>query len=90
MTGITKCPECEKEGKKSCLYGGNVGVMTAMHCAPFHDEEGVYHHHDGNSFTARMHCSNGHNLTVKSYKSCPTCGWTAKETKVEVEGTDTK
>ena len=85
MTGITKCPECVKEGRKSCLYGGNVGEMTLMYCEPFHDEEGVYHDHDGNKSTTEMHCSNGHHLTVTSYKSCPSCGWSARETTVEVQ-----
>ena len=87
MPPIKKCPECEKEGRKSSLYGGDVGSATAMYYPPFTDEKGVEHVHDGNRFSTRMHCSNGHRLKVKAYGSCH-CGWSGGKTVVELQRTE--
>ena len=71
-----KCSECKKQGLKSKVTPG-VGLRTAMHCFPFYDEEGNYHHHDVNVTTTRYSCSNGHKWTARKKEPCPHdgCDW---------------
>lgn len=63
------CPECEKTGQKSKVYGG-FGLTTAMFSPGYYDEDGNYHHHDPNTTTSKYNCSNGHDFTVVSHKLC--------------------
>jgi len=72
-----KCPQCIKEGKKSTVYPG-VSTTTLMYFPPFYDEDGKYHHHDGNTITTSYGCSNGHKWTESTSGSC-WCGWGKKE-----------
>lgn len=65
-----KCPECVAEGKKSCVTPGMMSV-TAMYCAPYYDEEGVYHHHDRNVHTTLYSCNNGHSWQESNTGVCP-------------------
>jgi hypothetical protein len=60
-----KCPECEKEGERSCVYdlGGRTTLMGWM---PFYDEDGRYHSHDLNETTHSYRCSRGHYWEVTS------------------------
>ena len=71
------CKECKAEGNKSQVYPGH-GSTTAMWVQPFYDEDGKYHHHDGNTTTYSYSCSNGHEWTESSIGSC-WCGWPEKE-----------
>lgn len=59
-------------------------MVTAMYCAPYYDEEGVYHHHDANRTTYNHVCSNGHKITVSSTGKCPSCDWGHDSEKVTV------
>lgn len=77
-----KCPVCVKEGLRSKVYGG-IGLSTLVYYEPFYDEDGEYHDHDGNAFTADYSCSYGHEFTVTSYKKC-WCGWSGGEDSVTV------
>lgn len=54
-----KCPECEKEGKKSCVYIGGTFV-TLMSVFSYYDEDGNHHTHNPNTSTTNYSCSNGH------------------------------
>ena len=65
-----KCPFCEKEGKTSRLYPGGE-MSTLLHCSPFYDEAGVYHHHDSNQITRDYRCSEGHRYYTTSKNKCP-------------------
>ncbi len=71
-----KCPECQKLGLKSIVTPG-VGISTAVYCVPFYDEDGNYHHHDGNVTIAGHSCSNGHKWTERKKEPCPHegCDW---------------
>ena len=72
------CQECKAEGKKSRVEVG-VTSRTAAYYAPFYDEEGKYHDHDGNVGSTRYSCSNGHQWSESSRSSC-WCGWPNKDT----------
>lgn len=76
------CPKCKELGLKSTLYPGS-GFTTAMYCQPYYDEDGKYHHHDGNNSCYSYSCSNGHSMSVTAAKSCPSCDWGYPE-KIEV------
>lgn len=68
-----KCPVCIQQNTKSRI--NNMGIVkTLMSCSPFYDEDGRYHHHDGNTITSGFHCTNGHSFSVARQGSCP-CGW---------------
>lgn len=68
-----KCPECEKEGKRSTVRGGG-GFSTAMGVDTFYDEDGKYHRHDPNYTTMIMTCSNGHEWDAAKPHKCPAEG----------------
>lgn len=72
-----KCPECVKEGNKSCVTVG-VCSETLLACLPFYDEEGVYHHHDANTKTQYYQCSRGHSWFENVPNTCPNCEWTSE------------
>lgn len=74
---MVKCPECVAAGEKSIVYA-SPGWTTLMYFQPFYDEEGVFHHHDGNTTTTNYSCSKGHAWTEKSTGSCH-CGWPNKK-----------
>ena len=63
------CPQCKKKGEKSKVYPG-MGTSTLMHCPPFYDEDGKYHHHDSNRHTQEYSCSNGHKWAEENHGSC--------------------
>ena len=75
------CSQCKKEGKKSKVYPG-VGMVTAMYCPPFYDEDGRFHNHDGNITTQEYACSNGHKWAAEVSSSC-WCGWGTVDKKTE-------
>jgi len=58
-----KCPFCENEGKKSCVYP-SIGMTTDVYFPPYYDEDGNYHDEDHNTTTTTYRCSNGHEWTV--------------------------
>jgi rubrerythrin len=77
-----KCPECVASGKKSRITPGMASI-TAMHCAPYYDEEGVYHLHDFNTTTTNYGCTNGHQWRETSPPNqCPGCEWPDVKEKV--------
>jgi len=76
-----KCPKCIEQGKKSKVFGGDYGMKTLAYYAPYYDEEGKHHNHDGNTTTSNYTCSNNHSWTEKSSGSC-WCGWTGGKTKI--------
>ncbi len=53
------CPECVKEGKKSCVYIGT-STTTLLAWTPYYDEDGGYHNENPNRITTQYSCSNGH------------------------------
>lgn len=68
------CPKCKEMGQKStiaCLGG----TVTCAYYQPYYDEEGAYHHHDGNMRNYNYSCSNGHRITVNSTAKCSSCSW---------------
>jgi len=67
------CPFCAREGRKSQLRPG-ISFKTAMYFAPYYDEEGKYHFHDGNMTTTDFGCSNGHRFDYRRKGYC-SCGW---------------
>lgn len=69
-----KCPECVKSGKKSTITSNGTSMTTDVYYSPFYDEDGKYHHHDGNAITTGMECSNGHEWKHVRSGSC-WCGW---------------
>jgi hypothetical protein len=73
------CAECQKAGLKSRVTPDG-GSMTAMYCAPYYAEDGVYHHHDMNVVTLAFACSNGHHWTTTSHPKCPSCDWPKGDT----------
>jgi len=70
------CTECQANNLKSFVYPSGQTV-TAMYCQPYYDENGVYHHHDMNTFRTQYNCSNGHSWSEATTGSCPTpsCNW---------------
>ena len=64
------CPECKEQGLKSKVFY-NGGTVTLMYFQPWYDEDGVYHHHDGNTHTNSYNCSNRHSWTTKTKSKCP-------------------
>lgn len=76
-----KCPECQKEGKKSTVCV-RFGETTLMYCSPFYDEEGNYHYHDINDTTTFYECSRKHAWSEISTGSC-WCGWPNKKKEVK-------
>jgi len=69
-----KCSECITEGKKSRITPG-MSSTTLMYCAPYYDEEGLYHHHDSNITTTSYSCSNGHRWSNSHTGQCGSCDW---------------
>lgn len=67
-----KCPVCEEAGKRSRVFPHG-SMKTAMYCQPYYDEEGAYHHHDGNIVTSSYSCSEGHKWSTKNQGRCPNC-----------------
>ena len=75
MPIILKCAECEKEGKAYSLSYGGVSPRTCMGFAPFVDNQGRRHFHDGNRGGGEYwKCSNGHTVLEEEGPSC-WCGW---------------
>lgn len=64
-----KCPDCEKEDKKSKVYPGMI-TRTLMGFHRYHDENGKYHFHDPNITTMEYVCSNGHEWKEKTHNQC--------------------
>lgn len=74
-----KCPECVKEGKKSCVKVGDCETTT-MGYLPYYDEEGGYHDHNPNVTTRGFACDRGHSWWAHEYNKCPNpdCNWTSE------------
>ena len=74
-----KCPQCVKEGKKSCVQVGE-RTTTLAFFSPFYDTEGVYHHHDSNTTTQYYRCDRGHFWSENVSNTCPNpnCDWTSE------------
>lgn len=72
-----KCPECEKAGTRSTVYGGGHGTVTCMGWEPFWDEDGTYHNHDPNFHSANYRCSLAHEWHRSWRAKCPAegCDW---------------
>ncbi len=60
-----KCPICEKNKMKSCVYVGTT-TSTLLYTPPYYDEEGNLHPNDPNTYTTNYSCSKGHKWTVKT------------------------
>lgn len=71
-----KCSQCVAEGEKSTVHMHGGGSTTLMYFSPFYDEDGQYHHHDGNRTTQTGRCSRGHTIVVVTTGAC-WCGWKA-------------
>ena len=83
-----KCPECEKENKKSFVYIG-YATSTCMCINQFYDEEGKHHYHNPNITTQHYTCSNEHAWTENINSHC-WCGenWTGVIVKVKDSDTN--
>ena len=59
-----KCPECQKENKKSKVYP-TYTTTTPLYCPPgYYDEDGEWSElEDGNTITQNYRCSNGHEFS---------------------------
>jgi hypothetical protein len=68
-----KCPICEREGRESTVRVGP-STVTLAYCAPFYGQDGAYHHHDTNTTTTQLACSNGHAFLEKRRSRCPAPG----------------
>jgi len=66
-----KCEKCVSEGEQSSIQAPAGGVSTAIASAPYYDNEGIYHHHDPNSFTSAYSCSRGHRWVRSTRSGCP-------------------
>ena len=71
-----RCPVCVEEGTASRVFEDGTR-STLMYCEPWYDEEGIYHHHDSNTLTTGLSCSNGHRFTRRGHAGCgaPGCGF---------------
>lgn len=78
------CPKCKNENKKSRVYCYG-SFSTLMFSRPFYDEGGIYHHHDGNTYTDTYQCSEGHKIIVTSKGKCESCDWGHDTEIVSVE-----
>jgi hypothetical protein len=65
-----KCPVCTEQQLKSNVYPG-MSSTTLMWCAPYYDEDGIYHHHDMNRTRSEYSCTQGHAWSVTSHPICP-------------------
>ena len=54
-----KCPECQKEDKKSKVFIGPSST-TLIAAFPYYDEDGKYQCNNPNKTTTSYNCSNGH------------------------------
>lgn len=89
MTGRVICLTCAGEGEKSTVTEG-LSMSTAMYFAPFFDEDGKRHVHDGNTRRTDYSCSRDHRWTSVSHGSC-WCGWPTQHKSVaqsDKHGTD--
>lgn len=70
------CEQCKAEGWASRVHE-RAKYKTLLHCSPFYDEAGAFHHHDRNVRTTVFECSNGHRFEIKTHKACPNpnCHW---------------
>lgn len=76
---VTKCPMCEKEGRRSLFRIDKYGSKTLMDSpwVDFYDENGNFHTHDPNWTMRGAACSNGHYMQVKTKDPCAyaRCNW---------------
>lgn len=68
------CPTCKKKGAQHTIQQLPDGPRTLIAWEPHQDKDGKTHHHDPNTHTSRYKCSNGHEWSVASSRSC-WCGW---------------
>ena len=55
-----KCPECEEQGLRSIVHGGDYCTRTLMYCPTYYDEDGKFVPNKCNTCTCGYTCSNGH------------------------------
>ena len=58
------CPQCQKEGLKSCVYEEG-GTSTLVGFIAYYDEDGNYHKNDPNIHTLYYSCTQGHKWCIK-------------------------
>ncbi len=68
-----KCPECMKEGKKSCVMI-SYSSTTDMGWQPYYDEDGEFHSHNPNWKGRTLSCARGHTWHESYRDQCPSCG----------------
>ena len=73
------CSKCKEMGQKSTISGGS-GYRTAMYFAPYYDEDGKYHYHNGNICTSHYTCSKGHSIKIIDSSKCPSCDFGHEQT----------
>lgn len=73
-----KCPTCVQTGLKSSVQEEDSGVMTAMYCPSFFDEDGEEHWHNSNTMTMTYRCTQGHTFNETLSYRC-WCGWPEKK-----------
>jgi hypothetical protein len=69
-----KCPECQQAGETSYVYPGHTTETLALFQS-FYDEEGRYHHHNGNRCWTTYRCSRGHTWRILEVPVPCWCGW---------------
>jgi hypothetical protein len=82
------CPKCRELDQKSTIQYKD-RTITDVYFPPYYDENGVYHHHDGNRITTIYTCSNDHRITTSETSKCPSwpeCTWGYVKTVISVEG----
>ena len=72
------CPECQAQGKKSCVFIGTATITMVSH-QPFYDEAGEFHNHDPNLHRTSYSCSNGHSWVESRQSKCPSCNYGVEE-----------
>ena len=55
---------------------------------PYYDEDGNYHHHDGNKHIMRYSCSKGHIWSERTFKKCPSCNYGNKLPEITIKKED--
>ena len=78
-----KCPVCKEKELKSCVYVG-METSTLLYCAPYYDEEGLYHIHDNNSRTINYNCSKGHRWSETSKNRCVSCDFGKEDSYIVI------
>ena len=79
-----KCPMCTKQGLTSMVVFEHAGPK-AIGGMEYHDDGGNLHSHDPNFRHRKLHCTNGHEMLISEYDSCPSCDYNEGKTFLLVE-----